>query len=102
LEPMKSTLDSKLQDLLNSPNPMLWRGKGCSMCRTTGFAGRQAVLEVLTPSDEIEQLTARKASIAEFQKTAQKLGMITMEQDGLIKVLQGLTTVEEVWRVTKE
>ena len=102
LEPMKGSLDTKLQEMLQSPNPILWRGKGCKSCRATGFLGRQAILEVLTPSDAIEQLTAQKASIAEFQKTAQALGMITMEQDGLIKVLQGLTTVEEVWRVTKE
>ena len=102
LEPMKGSLDLKLQEMLQGSNPVLWRGKGCKSCRETGFLGRQAILEVLTPSDEIEQLTAKKASIAEFQKTAQALGMITMEQDGLIKVLQGLTTVEEVWRVTKE
>ena len=102
LEPMRGSIDSKLQDKLKSSSTLLWRGKGCKNCRSTGYLGRQAILEVLTPSDEIEELTAKKASIAEFQKTAQKLGMISMEQDGLVKVLQGLTTVEEVWRVTKE
>lgn len=102
LEPIKGSLDQKLRDKLQNTQAELWRGKGCKNCRETGFFGRQAILEVLVPEEKIEQLTARKASIAEYQKTAQKLGMTTMEQDGLIKVLQGLTTVEEVWRVTKE
>lgn len=102
METIKSALDTKLQQALNSQSPVLIRGKGCERCRETGFFGREAILEVLTPSDEIDQLTAKKASIAEFQKTAQRLGMVTMEQDGLIKVLAGSTTVEEVWRVTKE
>jgi len=102
LEPVKPTLDNKLQDILNSSNPTLLQSRGCDKCRQSGYSGRQALLEVLIPNDEIEQLVAKKASIAEFQKTAQAQGMITMEQDGLIKVLQGMTTVDEVWRVTKE
>lgn len=102
LEPAKTMLDENMQSILNSPNPTLLKSRGCDKCRQSGYSGRQALLEVLIPSDEIEQLVAKKASIAEFQKTAQSLGMITMEQDGLIKVLQGVTTVEEVWRVTKE
>jgi len=102
LAPMKSTLDQKLQSILDSSSPGFKRGKGCEKCRKTGFSGRQAIIEVLTPSEPLEKLIAKKASIAEFQKTAQSLGMVTMEQDGLIKVLQGITTVEEVWRVTKE
>lgn len=102
LESVKPTLDTNLQTILNSSNPTLSKSRGCDKCRQSGYSGRQALLEVLTPADEIEQLVAKKASIAEFQKTAQSLGMISMEQDGLIKVLQGVTTVEEVWRVTKE
>jgi type IV pilus assembly protein PilB len=102
LEPVKSMLEENYQAILNSSNPTLLKSRGCDKCRQSGYSGRQALLEVLTPNDEIEQLVAKKASIAEFQKTAQAQGMITMEQDGLIKVLQGITTVEEVWRVTKE
>lgn len=102
LDPIKGGLDAKLQTMLNSSSPTLEKNRGCDKCRQSGYFGRQALLEVLTPNDEIEQLVAKKASIAEFQKTAQAQGMISMEQDGLLKVLQGVTTVEEVWRVTKE
>jgi len=46
-------------------------------------------------------LVNRRATISEFEKTARELGMITMEQDGLVKAIMGITTIEEVWRVTR-
>ncbi len=102
LGPIKSKFDSKYQALLSSPSVKLKRGAGCSACGNSGFDGRQVIVEVLVPNSEIEALISKKASISEFQKAAHAQGMISMEQDGLIKVLQGVTTVEEVWRVTKE
>ena len=102
LLPVKSRLDMKVQQLLDAPGVNLVRGKGCIKCNNTGFLGRQVVIEVLVPNETIESLVDRKASIAEFEKVAHEQGMISMEQDGLEKVLQGVTTVEEVWRVTKD
>jgi general secretion pathway protein E len=67
----------------------------------TGYSGRQILVELLVPEENIEKLISEKASISEFEKVAKTLGMITMEQDGLVKALIGQTTLEEVWRVTR-
>ena len=101
LAPNESKLDAKIQEKLKAGEPTLVKGSGCGACNKTGFLGRQVIIEVLVPDEEIESLITKKASIAEFEKTARDQGMITMEQDGLIKVLNGSTTVEEVWRVTR-
>lgn len=77
-------------------------GKGCTEDHNSGFLGRTAIIEALVPSKEIETLITRHAPLREFEETAQKLGMKTMYEDGLEKVAQGLTTKEEVERVTKE
>ena len=78
------------------------QGKGCDECHQTGFKGRIAILEVLKPGPEIEKLIQSKAPLREFEKTAKKLGMKTMHEDGMEKVQKGITTKEEVERVTKE
>lgn len=77
-------------------------GKGCDICHKTGYKGRAAIVEVLVPTKEIEELIMRKAPLREFEETAHRLGMKTMYEDGMEKVSQGLTTKEEVLRVTKE
>jgi type II secretory ATPase GspE/PulE/Tfp pilus assembly ATPase PilB-like protein len=61
-----------------------------------------AIVEALVPGPEIEQLIRTKAPLRDFEETAHKLGMRTMYEDGMGKVSQGLTTKEEVERVTKE
>ena len=78
------------------------QGKGCDKCHQTGFKGRIAILEVLKPGPEIEKLIQEKAPLREFEETAKKLGMKTMHEDGMEKVQKGITTKEEVERVTKE
>jgi len=77
-------------------------GKGCDECHNTGYKGRIAIAEVLVPSKEIEELIHKKAPLRDFEETAHRLGMKTMYEDGLDKVGQGLTTKEEIERVTKE
>ena len=100
LLPITDRLEERIGTALNQPTK-LSRGRGCERCNHTGFSGRQAIIEVLHPTPEFEALIARQATQSEFTETALKQGMISMEQDGLIKVIEGLTTVEEVWRVTK-
>ena len=78
------------------------QGKGCPLCRKTGFKGRIAIVEALVPGPEIENLIREKAPLRSFEETAHKLGMKTMYEDGMAKVSQGLTTREEVERVAKE
>lgn len=77
-------------------------GKACATCSGTQFSGRIAIIEVLEPSDAINQLIIERAPVAKFEAAAREGGMVTMEQDGLEKVKQGLTTAEEVARVTQE
>jgi type II secretory ATPase GspE/PulE/Tfp pilus assembly ATPase PilB-like protein len=101
LMPLKDKLRENLQAILVSNTPELVRGKGCERCGNSGFTGRQVIIEVLTPTEKIEALIIRSAAISEFKKVALEEGIITMEQDGLLKVLEGTTTLEEVWRVTR-
>jgi type II secretory ATPase GspE/PulE/Tfp pilus assembly ATPase PilB-like protein len=77
-------------------------GKGCIICHNSGYKGRVALVEVLKPTAEIEDLIQRKAPIREFEEVAKKIGMKTMYQDGLEKVAAGVTTMDEVNRVTQE
>jgi type II secretory ATPase GspE/PulE/Tfp pilus assembly ATPase PilB-like protein len=77
-----------------------YRGKGCKACHNTGYRGRTAIFEILVVNDKIQDLILRNASSAEIRLEAIKAGMRTLRDDGLIKVRQGLTTVDEVVRVT--
>lgn len=77
-----------------------FQGEGCSHCNGTGYSGRIGIYEVLMMTDEIEELTIARASAAQIQSEAQKQGMLTMYQDGLLKVIAGITTIDEVLRET--
>ncbi|MBI4084640.1 MAG: type II/IV secretion system protein [Candidatus Levybacteria bacterium] len=80
----------------------LYKGKGCSLCHTSGYEGRIGIFEVLVIDDEIRQAIVDKKDAATIRNIAVKNGMKTMIVDGLEKVKQGLTTIEEILRVTKE
>jgi type II secretory ATPase GspE/PulE/Tfp pilus assembly ATPase PilB-like protein len=75
--------------------------KGCDQCRT-GFEGRIGIYEVLVMSDKIEEAAIDKKTTNEILEIAVKDGMITMQQDGIMKALQGLTTLDEVFKVTNQ
>jgi type II secretory ATPase GspE/PulE/Tfp pilus assembly ATPase PilB-like protein len=74
----------------------LRRGKGCERCNWTGYRGRLGIHELLIGSDVIKRLTQTRASVAEMLVPAKKEGMTTLVQDGVLKVLQGLTTFDQV------
>ena len=78
----------------------LHRGCGCEECANTGYEGRLALYEVLPMSDEIRNLVMSRASTDEIRKRAIAAGMMTLRESGLCKVREGLTTIEEVLRVT--
>ncbi|HUD21145.1 MAG TPA: type II/IV secretion system protein [Candidatus Saccharimonadales bacterium] len=84
---------------VNLDQLVFYHGKGCQHC-TNGYKGRIGIFEVLSMNEEIEELAVRKAPSSEIKKSAIKTGMVTMTQDGLIKALKGITTVDEVLRVT--
>jgi len=78
----------------------VWRGKGCANCANTGFSGRTGIYELIRVDDEIRRLIVKGADSGSILSKAKSLGMRTLRQDGLQKVLAGQTTFEEVMRVT--
>jgi len=76
-----------------------YRGRGCDHCKTTGYRGRIGIFELLTVTDRIRSLILQRASTSEIKHAAIEEGMRTMQDDGLRKVLDGITTIEECLRV---
>ncbi len=79
--------------------PTLFRPAGCSACAKTGYSGRLALHEVMPVTEDIERLAVERASAADIARVAREQGMITLRADGLLKVLNGVTTLEEILRV---
>lgn len=77
----------------------IYRAKGCEACHNTGYKGRIAVYEMFRFDEEIEKIILEKSTEAALQQAALKQGMITLRDDGLLRVLEGVTTIEEVERV---
>ncbi|KKQ44596.1 MAG: Type IV pilus assembly protein PilB, partial [Candidatus Moranbacteria bacterium GW2011_GWC2_37_8] len=78
----------------------LYRPVGCDKCHGLGFKGRIGIFEVLTISENIEKLILEMGGEREITQTALEDGMITMAQDGILKAIEGLTSMDEVWRAT--
>jgi type IV pilus assembly protein PilB len=93
-------------DFLTSPDmkglKILYRGKGCEDCNFTGFLGRIPLHEVLVVNEKIKEAILRKTTCTEINALAKQDGMTSMMEDGLEKVLQGMTTIEEVLRIRHE
>ncbi|MGE5280578.1 MAG: ATPase, T2SS/T4P/T4SS family [Deltaproteobacteria bacterium] len=79
----------------------LFRGKGCPACNQTGYFGRTGIYELLLMDGSLRELVVKKAPSAQIKKFAVGRGMRTLRQDGWLKVSQGVTTVEEVLKVTQ-
>ena len=78
---------------------MLYRAVGCAACSRTGYRGRLAVHEVMVMSEELRRMVVERYSSEDLKKTALSQGMLTLREDGLVKVAQGKTTLEELFRV---
>src|SRR5262249_41395698 len=78
----------------------LWHGAGCRACRQTGFRGRTGIYELMVTGDSIREMCAQRVNASHIRSQALKEGMITLRQDGWRKVMQGITTLDEVARVT--
>ncbi len=83
------------------PNDLVWASRGCDKCRKTGFSGRVGIYELLSVDDQLRDIIARNPNVAEFRRLCVERGMVTLRNDGLRKVARGLTTVQEVLRVTE-
>lgn len=79
-----------------------FRGHGCDKCNNSGYKGRIGIHEILDVTPEVAEMIVRHATTQEIQEKAEEGGMILMWEDGFIKAVRGLTTVEEVLRVSKE
>jgi len=79
-----------------------YRGRGCSACLNTGYRGRTGIYEILSMDDSIRSLIIKSSHSGAIKAVAVKRGMTTLWQDGLRKVLEGATTIEEVLRVTQQ
>ncbi|OIP81128.1 type II secretion system protein GspE [Candidatus Peregrinibacteria bacterium CG22_combo_CG10-13_8_21_14_all_44_10] len=83
-------------------NPKFYEGKGCDQCDGVGYKGRVGLYEVLHMNNELRRLILKRASNLDIEAAAKKTaGMVTLEQAGVIKALQGMTTLEEVYRVAR-
>jgi type II secretory ATPase GspE/PulE/Tfp pilus assembly ATPase PilB-like protein len=78
----------------------LYRAKGCDQCSLTGYSGRTGIFELLEPDEEIRTLITAHSSYDVIAKAARQKGMLTLRDDGIAKAKAGLTTIEEVYRVT--
>ncbi|MDO8626507.1 MAG: GspE/PulE family protein [Candidatus Magasanikbacteria bacterium] len=95
-------LPDKEKANVNFTDLHFYKGKGCEVCSGLGFKGRVGVYEIFTMNKEIEEvILSGKVSEYTIQELAVKQGMITMAQDGILKALDKITTVEEVFRVTE-
>jgi type IV pilus assembly protein PilB len=80
----------------------LYKGKGCSHCNNSGYAGRIGIFEVLDIDDDVRELITNRANADQIKQKAIDNGMTTMMEDGLKKAIAGKTTLEEIFRVTKQ
>jgi type IV pilus assembly protein PilB len=79
----------------------LWHGVGCAACNQTGYKGRMGIYELMTLDDRFHDPILKQLGAPEFLRLARERGMKTMFEDGLVKATQGVTTVEELLRVTR-
>ena len=78
-----------------------YRGQGCSICRETGYKGRIGIYELMMMNSELNEMIVRGASVQELKECCRANGMRTLQEDGLKKVVEGITTIEEVMRVVQ-
>jgi type IV pilus assembly protein PilB len=88
---------------INITGPVqLVRGRGCNECKFTGYLGREGLYEVLSMTEKIRKLILQRASEHEIKSEATREGFRTMREEGLLKAVKGVTTLDEVMRVTQE
>lgn len=87
--------DLKIEMPKEMPRPV-----GCDVCSKTGYKGRLVIVEIVSIDREIQELILQKAGSGKLMEVSRKKGMITMQEDGVIKAMQGFTTLEEVFRAT--
>jgi len=95
-------LDKKIKSGDELKDLEFYRAKGCNQCNNEGYKGRIGIYEVLENDSDTEKLISQSASTETIERQAKENGMVTMAEDGFVKAAQGITTIEEILRVTKE
>lgn len=101
-ESVAADIRKVLGPLLKSDNFQLYRGKRCQECNGTGYSGRIGIYEVLPVTEKIGRLILERAPSNKIEAEARENGMIDMKQDGYLKTVEGMTTLEEVLRVAED
>ncbi len=78
-----------------------YEAKGCARCNNTGYSGRIGVFEILDMTKELAEIVLKEPSEHKITEEAVRQGMVTMKQDGILKVIEGATSFEEVLRMTE-
>ena len=100
--PEETKTKYQLNDLAgNAPEPLLYRAVGCEHCDHSGYLGRSTISEVLVMSEPLRQAINQRATADDIREIAIREGMVTMHEDGLGKALRGITTLDEIERVTQ-
>lgn len=102
-EPAPADIIEWLQAMVKDPlpEPKMFHPQGCPRCKDSGYLGRSGIFEVLSMTEPIRKLVLARASAAELADVAGRDGMASMRVDGLLKAIRGMTSVEEVLRVTR-
>jgi general secretion pathway protein E/type IV pilus assembly protein PilB len=99
--PSAEEIPSDFPESVYQSGSPVYRSKGCRQCRGTGYSGRLGIYELLVTNDEIRGLAAEKRGTAAIRRAAVDAGMMTLRQDGWLKVARGETSIDEVLRVTR-
>lgn len=102
IEPYEAPMAELIKIGKGDSHHTLHRGRGCDQCKRTGYKGRTAIYEVLLMDDAIRSLVLEHAPATSVAEAACQRGMRTLREDGWLKVVQGITTIDEVVRVTQE
>jgi type IV pilus assembly protein PilB len=101
-EPYDASINEKrqIEKFTSEPVAQLFRPRGCSRCRNLGYAGRIGIYELLVPNDHLIDRISQGGALNEIREAARSDGMKTLRHDGMEKIRAGITTLEEVYRVT--
>jgi type IV pilus assembly protein PilB len=98
-DPPRETLLRFGHDPLQHPEVKFKRGRGCDKCKQTGFKGRLGIYELMRVNEELADMIVRRAPLSELKEAARSGGMMSLQEDGFRKAVDGYTTIEEVMRV---
>lgn len=101
-EPFEPSTDmAEFLELQGLGGATLFHGKGCDKCRKTGYVGRLGIYELLVMDDTLRDMVTRNPDVTSLRKYCRERGLVTLREDGMQKVMKGMTTVDEILRVTE-